>query len=320
MLIRSGRSIRVAAIVTVPLLASASPAGTGTGHVTAKTLTTPGLISPNSLSGMPSAVLAGKATTSCLRFATRAGWPNNGYFGGALVTATAICVAESRGNPGFYVCDNAAGNIIGQGTFSPGHPVRCPAGTKSYDRGLWQLNSKTAKTTDKCAFNAGCNAGQAYLFSQRGTSFTPWSSYDNDVYARFIDDAQTAINGLRTGTVTSAELGECLAVGKAASNAKLIIVNCGDGASTEQWTVAGGKLKLGSHCAAITSRTAAKSGVVLTRCANAKNQDWTSFGRFELRNAADGKCLTDPGGNLKTGTAADVAKCTNAKPQTWWLP
>jgi len=314
-------AVAAAATVTAPLLASASPAGTGTGHVTVQSVAGVRLIAPTSLPGSISAVLAGKASSTCVKFASRAGWPNNGYFGGDLVTAAAICVAESRGNPAFYVCNDANGNIVGQGTVGPGHPLHCPSNSVSHDRGLWQLNSKTASSvSDKCAFNAGCNAGQAYLFSQRGTSFTPWSSYDQDTYARFIDPVQTAVNGLRTGTVTSAELGECLAVGKAASNAKLIIVNCGDGASTEQWTVAGGKLKLGSHCAAITSRKAAKSGVVLTRCANAKNQDWTSFGRFELRNAADGKCLTDPGGSLKTGTAADVAKCTNAKPQTWWLP
>jgi Ricin-type beta-trefoil lectin domain/Lysozyme like domain len=314
-------AIAAAAIVTVPLLASASPAGTGSGPVTAKRLAIPGLISPVSLPGPVSAAVAGKATTSCLRFATRAGWPDNGYFGGALVTATAICVAESRGNSGFYVCDNSSGSIIGQGTVSPGHPVKCPAGTVSYDRGLWQLNNKTASSvSDKCAFNAGCNAEQAYLFSQRGTTFTPWSSYDQDTYATFIDDAQAAINGTHLGTVTSAELGECLAVAKAAGGAKLIIVNCGDGAATQQWISASGKLKLGSHCAAITSRTAAKSLVELGHCANAKNQDWAVFGRFELRNAADGKCLTDPGGSLKMGTAVDVVTCTNAKPQTWWLP
>jgi hypothetical protein len=265
--------------------------------------------------------VAGKATTNCLRFASRAGWPNNGYFGGALVTATAICVGESRGVPGFYVCNDKHGDILGHGTVSPGHPVKCPTGTTSYDRGLWQLNNKAASTvTDTCAFNPGCNAWKAYLFSLRGTRFSLWSSYDNGAYTTYIDDAQAAINGLRTGTVTSAELGECLAVGKAAGGAKLIIVDCGDGAATQQWTVTGGKLRLGSRCAAITSRTAAKPLVELGHCANAKNQDWAAFGRFELRNAADGKCLTDPSGKLKSGTAVDATSCANAKPQTWWLP
>jgi hypothetical protein len=330
MLIRSGRSIKVfaiaavataaAAILTPPLLASASPAGSGTGHASTRTVDGVVLVAPVSLPGSPSAAAVGKASTTCVKFAARAGWPNNGYFGGALVTAAAICVAESRGGSGFYVCDNSSGDIIGQGTVSPGHPVKCPSGTVSYDRGLWQLNTATTKLTDKCAFNAGCNAEQAYLFSQRGTSFTPWASYDQDTYARFIDDAQAAVNGLRTGTVTSAELGECLAVGKAAGGAKLIIVNCGDGAATQQWSLVGGKLRLGSHCAAITSRTAATSSVELGHCANAKNQDWAVAGRFELRNAADGKCLTDPGGALKAGTAVEVAKCANAKAQTWWLP
>ncbi|HEY3903525.1 MAG TPA: ricin-type beta-trefoil lectin domain protein [Streptosporangiaceae bacterium] len=313
-------AVAAAVIVTAPLLAFANPAGTGTGHVNSQSIDGTVLVAPHSLPGTPSAAAAGKASTTCVKFAARAGWPDNGYFAGALVTAAAICVGESRGSSGFYVCDNQAGNIIGQGTVSPGHPVKCPTGTFSYDRGLWQLNSKTAsKVSDKCAFNAGCNAEQAYLFSQRGTDFTPWSSYDQDTYTPFIDPVQDVVNGLRTGTVTSAELGECLAAGKAAGGAKLIIVNCGDGAATQQWSLASGKLRLGSHCAALLSRTG-NSKVVLSKCANAKNQDWAAFGRFELRNAADGKCLTDPGGSLKADTDVDVTNCTNAKPQTWWLP
>ena len=311
-------AIAAAAIVSASALASA---GTGTGPVAGQSVAGVRLVAPVSLPGSISAALAGQASRACVKFAARAGWPNNGYFGGALVTAAAICVAESRGNSGFYVCNDAKGNIIGQGTVSPGHPVKCPSNSVSHDRGLWQLNSKTAASvSDKCAFNAGCNAEQAYLFSQRGTTFTPWSSYDQDTYARFIDPVQAAVNALRTGTVTSGELGECLAVGKAVGGAKLIIVNCGDGAATQQWSMSGGKLRLGSHCAAIASRTAAKPLVELGHCANARNQDWAVFGRFELRNAADGKCLTDPSGSLKSGTAVDVTTCSNAKPQTWWLP
>lgn len=310
-----------AAMANASVVSASAFAGTGSGPVNSRTVDGTVLVAPVSLPGSPSAVMVGKASTTCVKFAARAGWPNNGYFGGALVTAAAICVAESRGQSAFYVCNDAQGNIVGQGTVSPGHPVKCPSNSVSHDRGLWQLNSVTAsKVSDKCAFNAGCNAEQAYLFSQRGTSFTPWSSYDQDTYARFIDDAQAAVNGLRVGTVTSAELGECLAVGKAAGGAKLIIVNCGDGAATQQWSLIGGKLRLGSHCAGITSRTAAKPLVELGHCANQKNQDWSIFGHFELRNAADGKCLTDPGGSLTSGTAVDVATCANAKPQTWWLP
>jgi hypothetical protein len=289
-------ALTAAAAIAAPALASASPPGTP-------------------------AVLAAQAAKTCVNSATRAGWPNNGYFGGALVTAAAICVAESHGRAGFYICVNKAGHVTGQGTFSSGHPVRCPKGTSSYYRGLWQLNTKSAaQVTDSCAFSAGCNAQEAYIISGRGTDFTPWASYQLDQYAQFIDLVQGVVNETHSGTVTSAELGECLAVGKAAAGAKLVVVNCGAGPATQQWTVTGSKLKLGSDCAAITSRTAAKPAIELARCVKDQSQDWVPFGRFELRNAADHKCLTDPGGALKAGTAVEVAKCANAKPQTWWLP
>ena len=114
--------------------------------------------------------------------------------------------------------------------------------------------------SDTCAFNPVCNAATAYLASGRGTSFAPWSSYDQDVYTKFIDPAQTAVTQRSGGTVTSAVLGECLI-----------------------------------HA-------------------------WTVVGRSELRNAADGKCLTDPNSGENAGSPVTVTRCADAKPQTWWLP
>ncbi len=261
---------------------------------------------------------AGKATSTCVFYAAKAGWPNNGYFGGDLVTAATICVAESGGNPALYVCDKN-NQPIGHGNFVPGKPVKCPAGTTSYDRGLWQLNSVAAKSvSNKCAFDPMCNAGQAYLFSNRGISFDPWSSYDQATYAPpFLDLVQGAVTRHLSGTVTSALLGECLGQGKAVAGASVVIANCGSGAASQLWSFAGGKLKAGQRCAA-TSVSGRKTVVVLRSCAKQKSQTWTEFGRFELRNSADGKCLTDPGSSLVSGTAVDVTSCANAKDQTWW--
>ena len=261
---------------------------------------------------------AATASSTCVQYATRAGWANNGYFAGDLVTAAAICVAESAGDPKLYVCDEN-GKVVGHGEFT-GDPVKCPAGTTSYDRGLWQLNSVAASgTSDQCAFNPVCNAGVAYLASQRGTSFVPWSSYDQDTYARYIDAAQAAVTNLHSGTVTSALLGECLQA-KSTAGAKVVIANCGSGGTTQQWTVSGGKLRSGSVCAAISSASATSPGVVLRPCAAQKVQQWSVVGRFELRNAGDGKCLTDPGNSLTAGTQVTATRCANAKNQTWWLP
>ena len=115
-------------------------------------------------------------------------------------------------------------------------------------------------------------------------------------------------------------LGECLVQAKSAAGAKVEIANCGSGAPTQQWMVSGSKLRSGSVCAAISSTSAATPGVVLRRCAAQKIQTWTVSGRGELRNAADGKCLTDPNSSLAAGTPVTVTRCANAKDQTWWLP
>lgn len=274
------------------------------------------VVAPLASQARLSAAEAGKATSTCVLYAARAGWPNNGYFGGDLVTAATICVAESSGNPRLYTCDRN-GVAIGHGNFGPGMPVSCPAGTQSYDRGLWQLNSKTAKTvSDKCAFDPMCNAGQAYLFSNRGISFAPWSSYDQASYAPpFLDLVQAAVTRHLSGTVASALLGECLARSSAAVGASVVIGNCGTGAGSQQWSFAGGKLRSGNRCAAVSG---SKTTVLLAPCRKQKAQLWVAFGRFELRNSADGKCLTDPRSSLRDGTAVNVSRCTNSKDQTWW--
>jgi Ricin-type beta-trefoil lectin domain/Lysozyme like domain len=318
--------------LTLALLAVAIPAqasvalAPGTGAAGARAATAvptapPGsvTIAPLTGAGPLTDSQATDASSTCVRYATEAGWPNNGYFSGDLVTAAAICVAESAGHPGLYVCDNSGGDEVGHGEYVSGQPVNCPAGTVSYDRGLWQLNNVNASAvTDACAFSAPCNAGQAYLFSQRGTDFEPWSSYDQDVYTQFIDPVQAQITRLTSGTVTSALLGECLAQQASKVNKKVEITNCGSGAPTQLWTISGGKLRSGSVCAAIGSGS--KPGIVLRRCASGKSQDWSIYGRDELRNAADGKCLTVPGSSLAAGTQTEAMTCKNAKNQTWWLP
>ncbi len=275
------------------------------------------LIAPLPGRGPGGPVQAGQASATCATYATRAGWPNNGYFGGDLVTAAAICVAESAGSPRLYVCDEN-GAVVGSGTYPP---VSCPAGTTSYDRGLWQLNSKAAAgVNDRCAFDPLCNAEHAYLFSGRGTSFAPWASYDQDTYARpFLDAVQAAVTRLTAGTVTSALLGECLAQARPVRGAEVVIANCGTGAVTQRWTIGGGKLRAGSVCATIASRSGDPK-IVLSRCGRSRSQIWRQYGRSELRNAADGKCLTDPRSSLTAGTQVIVTRCVNAKAQTWWLP
>jgi hypothetical protein len=307
-----------AAAIGLAIALPAQAASTA-GHSTAPPQ--PSTVSPQMVAPLPAhgPITAAQLTTAaatCARYATRAGWANNGYFAGDLTTATAVCVAESAGDPKLIVCDKN-GTADGSGDY-PG--FTCPTDATSYDRGLWQLNNVfSSDVSNQCAFNPVCNAGAAYLKSGRGTSFSRWSSYALDVYAKYIDAAQAAVTDLHSGTVTSALLGECLQA-KSTVGAKVVIANCGSGGTIQQWIVSGGKLRSGSLCAVISSTSATSPGIVLRRCAAQKIQQWSVTGRFELRNMGDGKCLTDPGNSLTAGTQVNVTSCTNAKNQTWWLP
>ena len=320
--IRSLTAVSLAALAAVlawPLMAAAVPAAARPGRPYG--ITPPHhLIAPLPPLRWPAAVPAVSAAQTCVRYASRAGFANNGYYSGDLVTAAAICMAESGGQATVYACD-ANGRTVGVGYYTPGKAINCPSGTTSYDRGLWQFNSVYApKVSNACAFDPTCNAGQAYLYSDLGTAFSPWATYDSDAYARpYIDLAQAAATAASTGTITSAMLGECLARSRVAANAPVVLGDCGTGAAAEQWTLRGSRLLSGGLCAAVTTASGTP-GVVLRHCNGSRWQDWQRHGRDELRDAAAGRCLTDPGGSLTAGTQVLAASCTNAKDQVWWLP
>ena len=90
--------------------------------------------------------------------------------GGDIATAVAVALAESGGDP-------AARNVNSDG---------------SVDRGLWQINSHWhPEVTDGCAFDAACNAHAAYVISNGWTDFSPWVTYTNGAYQRFLAQTQT---------------------------------------------------------------------------------------------------------------------------------
>ncbi len=79
----------VAALLTVALPGSASGAGTLAGP---RRTPVPVLVAPLAVGRHLSPAKAATASATCLRYAGRAGWADNGYFSGDLVTATAVCV------------------------------------------------------------------------------------------------------------------------------------------------------------------------------------------------------------------------------------
>ena len=249
------------------------------------------------------------AAQACAGYATYAGWTNNASHGD-LVTASAICVAESGGQPTVYYC-----NPTGKDGFYP--PVACSG---MYDRGLWQIDNQAwASITDTCAFAAKCNADGAYAISQRGSSFSPWATYTSGAYSNYLSAAQSAIAALRGGTVPSGVAGVCLSRAAYAQDAAAITSTCGNGVGRQQWRIGRHAVRDGKYCLAVASpsKTAA---VHLRRCNRSAYQQWTALGNGLLRNTLAGRCLRDPNSTVTPGTQVNVGSCIAAASRVWWLP
>lgn len=100
---------------------------------------------------------------------------NAGFQGQDLITAVAVAMAESSGNPDAF---GDAG--IGQGSF-----------------GLWQISSKYHPEYGPdfaSLYDPQANANAAFaVYSAAGNSFTPWSTFKAGSYEQFLDSAAAAI-------------------------------------------------------------------------------------------------------------------------------
>jgi hypothetical protein len=100
---------------------------------------------------------------------------NAGFEGQDLVTAVAIALAESGGNPQAW---GDAG--IGEGSF-----------------GLWQISSKYHPEYGPdftALYDPQTNANAAFaIYSAAGNSFLPWSTFKLGRYQEFMDSAAAAI-------------------------------------------------------------------------------------------------------------------------------
>lgn len=113
---------------------------------------------------------------SIATYAQQAGWDGND-----LVTAIAIALAESGGNPRAYNPETAAG---------------APAGKGSY--GLWQiyLNAHPEFAGDDL-YDPQMNANDAYeIYTKAGNSFTAWSTFNSGVYQAHVSTAQAQVSSL----------------------------------------------------------------------------------------------------------------------------
>jgi hypothetical protein len=303
--------VRLIAVAAVSLVLVGGAAATGASDTPAPPVARVHLASlaPHGAAGPMTFQQIATAAQTCAGYAAAAGWANNGNFGGNLVTATAVCVAESGGNATIYYCD-------GNGTVGTYPPVRCPGG--SYDRGLWQVNSKAwPQVTDACAFQPTCNANAAYAISAQGATFSPWAVYDSTGYVRYLGPAQTAVNGLDSGAIVSAAFGVCATRSGTAAGAAVVVGGCGRSLPSQQWTITGDTLRGGTLCLTAGS---GQPAVTASTCTGDDSQSWEVHGAGQLRNAQTGRCLRDVNANHAAGTPLALAPCSRTRGKTWWLP
>lgn len=107
--------------------------------------------------------MATLSVTQARTYASQAGFTGNG-----LDTIVAIAQAES------------GLNTLAQGRNTDG----------SLDRGILQINSRFhAEVSDSCAYDPGCAFQQGFRISNGGKSFTPWSTYNNGAYLRYLSSS-----------------------------------------------------------------------------------------------------------------------------------
>jgi len=96
---------------------------------------------------------------------------NAGFRDEDLVTAVAVALAESSGNPG----------AVGDQSITPGGSV-----------GLWQINLKWhPEYTAESLKDPQVNANAAFaIYSAAGDSFTPWSTFKTGAYLAHMSAAQ----------------------------------------------------------------------------------------------------------------------------------
>lgn len=119
------------------------------------------------------------------RVAQMAGFPRK-----ALVTAVAVALAESGGNP-HARCNNyrTPSGRISCGKLGPW--------TLSTDHGLWEINDKAHPWSARQNMDDPlANARAALRISNGGRSWRPWSTYVNGSWLRHLTAARRAVAGL----------------------------------------------------------------------------------------------------------------------------
>lgn len=142
-----------------------------------------------------------------------------GFRGSALVTAIAIALAESGGNPNAVNSADPNG-----GSF-----------------GLWQINGIHASEFGSAwsqVLNPVMNAQMAWAVSNHGTDWTPWTTFTSGAYAANLGVAQVAASQVSGMPVSAGAMLTSASAGNKATSC----------AAYQKWATTGAKINiLGAH-------------------------------------------------------------------------
>jgi len=240
-----------------------------------------------------------------------------------IVVAVAVALAESGCQYNIYLCNPSL--VAG---YYP--PVSCPAGTGSYDRGLWQINSYYhGEVSDACAFQVQCNTAAAFLLSSKGRNWSAWTAYNSGAWASYISLAEQSVYGFSFQLQNHGD-GTCLDADSRQpyDRGKIFQWTCRHSDKYQQWKLTGtvGNLPILQNvgtgtCLDADSRQPYDNGKIFQwRCRTTDPyQQWWFQGSGQLNVNGNANAVLHSQGTRATCLAGDSAASGNRAPIFQWL-
>jgi hypothetical protein len=239
-----------------------------------------------------------------------------------VVVAVAVALAESGCQYNIYLCNPS----LAQGYYPP---VSCPAGTGSYDRGLWQINSNShSEVSDACAFQVQCNTAAAFLISSKGRNWSAWTVYNSGAWASYISLAEQSVYGFSFQLQSHGD-GTCLDADSRQpyDKGKIFQWRCSHSDKYQQWKLIGtaGNLPILQNagtgtCLDADSRQPYDKGKIFQwRCRTTDPyQQWWFHGSGQLNVNGNANAVLHSQGTRTTCLDADSSARGNRAPIFQW--
>jgi len=282
------------------------------------------IASLNPGTGRPASAIAAGAISACAKVAAKAGFSFTQTVNTPLgpepriAVAVSIAMAESS-------CALTATNHDSNG---------------SQDRGLWQINNAAwPGISNSCAFQMQCNANAAFTISGGGSNWTPWATYGNGAWQRYISSAISAVGSGFVFQLADQAAGTCVAADpkSGADGAPIHQATCDATDTDQQWrfVTTPGRMPIlqnvgQSSCLDADGVAKAPGKLVFQGACDSTNggEQWSFTGsgalnnngnaEAGLRNNADGTCLAADPKTAGDGGVILQAACTSGNGFQQW--